>query len=745
MWLEQSDGRIATLPSGRLAINHKGFLPCAAATNPIQNSTFWRDVGGPPWFPGWTLSASGTFSAVVGSDLFVDVDTYSNYLQIAKGAGDSYVEQGSLSIAVGDGYRRLSIYYAGAELAIPGTLSWQVYRPGSGGEYWNDSTPGWQGGSVWNAVSQENRWARAVSEPISTPATENWTVRAGVVTGSAGDAVLVAQVDLTDGIYVLAPIATLVGETYTTVADERYAELDLGSDDNWRQSVPPRYGTFRCTFTAEQNGGDLPDDDELAIWYAQYDSSGNNYDALLYQKLTGENVRFAFERHRNGAMEARALKDTTIVRGTAYELAARWTYDEFGTASTNGARDYDGASDYYSLATDLAGNADGKEGLISVWIRLDGGNATLLRVMSSQGTNISIQRMTTNKIQIFGKDSGGTERLNLQSNTSFTSSATWLHVLASWDLANGNTYLYVNDVNELNEVTADDAAIDYTRTGYGIGAASGGGDKFNGAIAELYCNFATSLDLSDEDNRRLFVTSELKPEYLGGDGSIPTGNAPLIYCPSGNAVNNCGKGGAFTENGSPAADAGPGPHRTLSVFVDGIKGTTAQAESNQPEFNHPELCPDPTCATDFFDSKGTGWSHDTTDDEYDCDGSAVADTDLTEGSICVSGRIYRVKFTIKNYSAGNVCPVCGTQEGTDRFADGTYVEYVTANGTDFIIRGDLDFVGSVTDIYVCEDQYTAVWRGSAPSATGYLPAMNYISNSEIIPRAIPDEEIQARR
>ncbi len=113
--------------------------------------------------------------------------------------------------------------------------------------------------------------------------------------------------------------------------------------------------------------------------------------------------------------------------------------------------------------------------------------------------------------------------------------------------------------------------------------------------------------------------------------------------------------------------------------------------------------------------------------------------------MCVNTLIYRVQFEVKNYSAGKVCAVCGTQEGTDRNANGVYTEYITANGTDFKIRADLDFVGSVTNIYVCEDQYMGFWIGSAASGVAHLPAMNYISNWEVIPRAIPDEEIQARR
>jgi hypothetical protein len=223
--------------------------------------------------------------------------------------------------------------------------------------------------------------------------------------------------------------------------------------------------------------------------------------------------------------------------------------------------DFDGAVDYLSRASDLVDNADSKTGILSVCVRLDGGDASLLRVMSSHGTQISIQRMATNKIQIYGKDEGGTERLNLQSNTSFTASATWLQVLASWDLLNGNTHLYVNDTDELNEVTAANAVIDYTRTSYGIAAASGGGNKFNGAIAELYFAPGQYLDFSEEVNRRKFIGADGYPVPLGANGSRPTGTAPRIYMRT--RYDDCGKnsapGGDFVINGSPSDTPGPRP------------------------------------------------------------------------------------------------------------------------------------------------------------------------------------------
>jgi hypothetical protein len=63
-------------------------------------------------------------------------------------------------------------------------------------------------------------------------------------------------------------------------------------------------------------------------------------------------------------------------------------------------------------------------------------------------------------------------------------------------------------------------------------------------------------------------------------------------------------------------------------------------------------------------------------------------------------------FEVKNYSAGNACVVCGTQEGTKRNANGVYQQLISANGADLKIRADREFVGLVTNIKVRKINYT---------------------------------------
>jgi len=744
-WVQQADGLIATLPSGVARIGSAGHLPCSGSENPIQNSTFKYDAGGPPYFPGWTLVGGGSFNGDTGNLLFVDDDTYPNSINITKGAGDTYVEQGSLSVNSSDGSRTLDLYYHSYKDIYSGILSFQIERPGP--QYWNDSTPGWQGGSVWNNLADASLWTHFSSQPISTPATESWTLRLGIVTGSTSDVAEIGQVQLNEGRYALAPIPTTVGNTYTTETDGRYFEFDDNSTENHRVCAPMRCYTFRCRFVALNDYDRMADDDVLTAGYAQYDSSGDNYDLCCYEKPAGGNHRFAMKRYRHGTLEATAYKDTQISAGTEYEVAFRWLYDEYDVTPTNNARDFDGTNDYYALGADFKENADSLKGIFAARIRIDGGDGTNRYILCNTGVYVCMYISSGNKIAVLCKNSSGTTILEARTVNSYTASTAELSVFISWDLSAGKCHIYVDDISDLNEITNDGASgdIDYTRTNWAVGASPTGGNKWNGFIGNVYFEPGSYLDLDVETNRHLLFRSDGKPEYIGGDGSLVTGAQPILFLPSGNGANNCGRGGQFTAYGSPSAAGLAGPSRALSVFVDGTKGTDTQAESNHACFDHDELCPDPTCATDFWDSKGYGWSHDTTNDEFDCDGTQATDTDLTEGSICVSEWIYRVEFEVKNIAAGNICAVCGTQEGTDRSSNGVYSEYITANGTDFTIRADSNFQGSVTNIYIHRDKYSSFHVGTAPSATGFLPANNYMANPEIIQMAIPDEAIQARR
>lgn len=219
--------------------------------------------------------------------------------------------------------------------------------------------------------------------------------------------------------------------------------------------------------------------------------------------------------------------------------------------------DFDGTNDYMNRGGGLTGAADSKLGIVSFWIRIDGGNGSSRYIFYRSSGSIQnyIEIDSANKIWMFFDDSTNSPVVQLSSASTYLASATWLHILASWDLANTTGHYYINDVSAPGDAIFTNNTIDYTLSDTEIGAAGTVG-KFNGCIADLYFAPGQYLDFSLVSNRRKFISASGKPVHLGTDGSLPTGTAPIMYhhIDDGEAVanfaTNRGTGGNFTITGS---------------------------------------------------------------------------------------------------------------------------------------------------------------------------------------------------
>lgn len=239
--------------------------------------------------------------------------------------------------------------------------------------------------------------------------------------------------------------------------------------------------------------------------------------------------------------------------------------------------DFDGTNDYMTRGAALTGAVDSKLGLISLWFRLDGGDASTMRLCYGASTvggntarNITVIRQISNFIRIQGFNAAGGSILAIDNTNALTAGATWRHLLASWDMADtAKRHLYVDDVSDLNPIVYTNDTVNYASADFGIAARPDGVQKFNGCLAEVYMNFGVYLDLSVESNRRKFRTAAGLAADLGADGSTPTGSAPTIYLhlATGEAVanfaTNRGTGGDFSisgtlETGSSAPEAESG-------------------------------------------------------------------------------------------------------------------------------------------------------------------------------------------
>jgi concanavalin A-like lectin/glucanase superfamily protein len=226
--------------------------------------------------------------------------------------------------------------------------------------------------------------------------------------------------------------------------------------------------------------------------------------------------------------------------------------------------DFDGTNDYMTRGAGLSGAADSKTGILSLWLRLDGGNAASMFLLTGSnalggGTSdgLRLTRDGANNLVVSADNAAGSGVLYLSTVNTYVASATWLHILSSWNLATpGTGRLYINDVSDYSESVYTNDTIDYTKADWAVGALASGTSKLNGAVAELYFAPGQYLDFSLVANRRKFISASGKPVHLGATGALPTGTAPLIYhhLDDGEAVanfaTNRGTGGNFTITGT---------------------------------------------------------------------------------------------------------------------------------------------------------------------------------------------------
>lgn len=222
--------------------------------------------------------------------------------------------------------------------------------------------------------------------------------------------------------------------------------------------------------------------------------------------------------------------------------------------------DFDGTNDYMLRGGGLTDAADAATGSFSCWFRLDGGDGTAMRIFRSTSGTVNISRNSSNKISLSVTNAAGTSTLSCVSSTSFTTSATWRHIAASWNTnaasSSKTLNLYVDGTDEKTS-TSDTAAaftVDYTTAEWAVGSATDATEKWNGALAELWFLTSSTVDFTTSAQRLKFRTAAGKAVSLGADGSTPTGSRALVYLRGTSTVatdflENWGTGGDFVIHG----------------------------------------------------------------------------------------------------------------------------------------------------------------------------------------------------
>lgn len=188
-----------------------------------------------------------------------------------------------------------------------------------------------------------------------------------------------------------------------------------------------------------------------------------------------------------------------------------------------------------SRGSALTGAANGKLGIYSIWVRRtpEGEDLSNPEVIATDQLVKALTAFATNgssPFRWFLRNAANVTLKDFRSVKVISSADNWVHVLASWDLANDTFHVYVNDEESFDPgpVSTTDDNIDYAgATNFFLGHSGLGGSKIR--MASFYWNQAEYLDFSVEANRRKFILADGTGADLGSDGSTPTGSAPIIF------------------------------------------------------------------------------------------------------------------------------------------------------------------------------------------------------------------------
>lgn len=225
---------------------------------------------------------------------------------------------------------------------------------------------------------------------------------------------------------------------------------------------------------------------------------------------------------------------------------------------------FGGSADNLQREAALSGAVDSNSLLLSLWFNITGGDGVAQFLFTDSSAKILLQRRTSGIFQFRLRSPAPATIWEIDTTASYTtvSNPGWHHLLIAAELdASPVGQIYIDDTAAPFSVAEPlaEGDIDWTVGDYFIGSTQVPGAWYNGDLAEVYIT-NEYLDISDVNNRRLFIDANGFPVDLGSTGNTPTGTDALIYFSGDTSTwhTNDGSGGGFTENGA-LADAESSP------------------------------------------------------------------------------------------------------------------------------------------------------------------------------------------
>ena len=325
--------------------------------------------------------------------------------------------------------------------------------------------------------------------------------------------------------------------------------------------------------------------------------------------------------------------------------------------------EFDGVSDYLDIPLAFMNGATAIS--ISLWFNTTESNSGMI----AKYTSSSIYAWWINV-------EGGKLTANINSNKSNTSDLTttvdvnngnWHYATLTWSYSSGLASLYINGVLVDTDANTNETDL---RTG-----------SLNNTIGfQGYISSGVNTEQGGGYHQGLLSNVQI------WDAVLTASDVAFAYAnPESLALNNSGT--ALTESNLklwyPMQDGHRGQQ---SYILDGANTGAGEELVTNGDFD-----------TDSDWTKGTGWTISGGTANFTPNGSFI---NLTQSGILTSDKNYTVKYTLSNVTAGNVRARLGTQDGTTASSDGTYTGIITSNGSDFSIRTNGAFSGSVDNVSV---------------------------------------------
>jgi hypothetical protein len=301
-WIpDPGDGRIVQVAEDEEKYAENGMLIEGAASNYVKNSAFKDGVGS-----NWSAIASGTVASETDDVLF-DTDVTAQAASVTGSSGDGIQQTATNTVA--NDVLMFSYDFMGD------AHTWDLQE--SGGQWWNDGGGGaWQGSRPGNSqAASSSNYTRVYSNVITAPGASKTIAVEFRLTGATTEIIL-GHVQIEQNRWASSRIVTS-SSTITRAADALYVSNDAGAR-TWNRE----YGSFKCQIIPNWNSADLAAGTTKSIIQIYYGAT--DYDAIYYWSTEG---RWYFHR-RVSSSNYYAYSVNSVIRGTTYDMGARWTSDE---------------------------------------------------------------------------------------------------------------------------------------------------------------------------------------------------------------------------------------------------------------------------------------------------------------------------------------------------------------------------------------------------------------------------------